>query len=129
MKVPLYAVGTGAIKEDLFAFFKIAEAGPGYMHFVDHLDDEYFKQLCGEECRSRYVKGYEVKEWHKIRKRNEALDCRVYAYAALHILPRNLLASRESARQLAGEPGETAKIASKPVPRRNRRRRNTLFDL
>ena len=31
---------------------------------------------------TRLVKGYKRMEWQKIRERNEALDCRVYARAA-----------------------------------------------
>jgi len=31
-------------------------------------------------------KGFAMREWYKIRQRNEALDCRVYAYAAQHSL-------------------------------------------
>ena len=35
----------------------------------------------------RYVKGFAVREWKKkASDRNEALDCFVYSYAALHYL-------------------------------------------
>jgi phage terminase large subunit GpA-like protein len=43
---------------------------------------EYFKQLTAEQLVTRIVKGYPKRIWQKIRDRNEALDCRVYARAA-----------------------------------------------
>ena len=43
----------------------------------------------------RYVRGFPVREWHKTVERNEALDCRVYALAALKITNPSLkLAAR-----------------------------------
>jgi phage terminase large subunit GpA-like protein len=35
-----------------------------------------------EQLVTKMVKGYPKREWQKIRNRNEALDCRVYARAA-----------------------------------------------
>ena len=39
---------------------------------------------------TRYSKGFPIREWHKTRPRNEALDARVYALAALKILNPNM---------------------------------------
>ena len=44
--------------------------------------EEYFKQITAEQLVTRVVKGYRRLEWQKMRERNEALDCRVYARAA-----------------------------------------------
>jgi phage terminase large subunit GpA-like protein len=44
--------------------------------------EEYFKQITAEQLVTKLVKGYRRHEWQKMRERNEALDCRVYARAA-----------------------------------------------
>jgi phage terminase large subunit GpA-like protein len=54
---------------------------PGYCHFP-HYGEEYFKQITAEQLVTKIVKGYRRHEWQKMRDRNEALDCRVYARAA-----------------------------------------------
>ena len=47
--------------------------------------------LTAEEKRTKInKKGFPVREWYKTRDRNEALDCRVYALAALHAMQLNL---------------------------------------
>lgn len=60
---------------------------PGLCHFPADRDAEWFKQLTAEKMVTRYVKGQPIREWTKPDKaRNEALDCRVYALAALKIM-------------------------------------------
>jgi phage terminase large subunit GpA-like protein len=61
--------------------------GPGYIHFPDDaaFDEEYFDQLAAEKLITRYRHGRPSREWQQIRPRNEALDCLVYALAALHL--------------------------------------------
>ena len=54
---------------------------PGYCHFPRY-SEEYFKQITAEQLVTKIVKGYRRHEWQKMRERNEALDCRVYARAA-----------------------------------------------
>ena len=54
---------------------------PGYCHFPKY-SEEYFKQITAEQLVTKIVKGYRRHEWQKMRERNEALDCRVYARAA-----------------------------------------------
>jgi phage terminase large subunit GpA-like protein len=51
------------------------------VHFPEY-NTEYFKQLTAEQLVKKIVKGYPKRIWQKIRDRNEALDCRVYARAA-----------------------------------------------
>ncbi|MFT6460472.1 MAG: phage terminase large subunit GpA-like protein [Pseudophaeobacter arcticus] len=43
-----------------------------------------------ESLRTKYLKGFPIREWHSLRPRNEAFDCRVYALAALKILNPNI---------------------------------------
>jgi phage terminase large subunit GpA-like protein len=63
---------------------RLPKAGPGYLHFPIGIDDaqEYFEQITAERRVTKYQKGFAKHEWVKVRKRNEALDCLVYAYAA-----------------------------------------------
>jgi phage terminase large subunit GpA-like protein len=61
------------------------EAPPGLCHFPQY-EVEYFKQLTAEQQVERKDRrGFPVREWQKIRARNEALDARVYATAAAYV--------------------------------------------
>ncbi|ABK45241.1 phage terminase GpA [Magnetococcus marinus MC-1] len=83
-KVPLFIVGVDACKEAILSRLRIEEPGPGYLHFPMQRDGDYFKQLTAESVVTRYHKGRPIREWKKRDSdRNEALDCRVYAMAAL----------------------------------------------
>jgi hypothetical protein len=54
----------------------------GYVH-LPKVDAEYVQQLCSEQLITRRDRnGFPFREWQKIRERNEALDCYVYARAA-----------------------------------------------
>lgn len=79
--VKLWTVGTHTIKSTIYSRLRLAEPGPGYVHFPIGLDDEFYEQLCAEKLQSSYKKGFEVKDWVKTRARNEVLDTLVYAYA------------------------------------------------
>lgn len=86
LRVPLFTVGVSAIKETIYFRLKRDEPGPGYMHFSRHVnDEEYFRQLTAEQLVTKWRRGVPERRWVKTRERNEALDCRVYAYAALLI--------------------------------------------
>ena len=78
-------MGVGLIKSELYQWLQLApdEQGfpPGYCHFPRY-EAEYFKQLTAEQLVTKVVKGYPKREWQKLRERNEALDCRIYARAA-----------------------------------------------
>jgi len=95
-KVDLFIVGVDEAKVTVMRRLAQQTIGPGYCHFPDGRDEEHFKMLTAEKLLTRYVKGYPVREWHQTRPRNEGLDCRVYAYAALKILKpaMNQLAER-----------------------------------
>lgn len=90
--VKLYVIGVDEAKDTLMSRLVMPEVGPGYCHFskaqvggFEINDDEYFKQLTAEKKIIVMVKGFAKREWHVVRdnKRNEAFDCRVYAYAVL----------------------------------------------
>lgn len=85
--VEVYPVGSDTIKSTLFARLKLNAPGPGYMHFHAKASPDFFSQLTAEKQITRYVKGFPVREWvKKSGARNEALDCSVYAYAAMQWL-------------------------------------------
>lgn len=81
--VDLFIVGTDNSKNVVMRRLKISEPGPGYCHFPAGRDPDWFRQLTAEKCVTKYVKGFPKREWVKESgRRNEALDCRVYAFAA-----------------------------------------------
>lgn len=83
-KAPVFLVGSTAGKDLLLGRLKNVGKGPGVIHFNSILPDSYFEQLTAEKVRTKYVKGYPVREYFKPDSaRNEALDCLVYANAAL----------------------------------------------
>jgi phage terminase large subunit GpA-like protein len=90
--VKVWPVNSGMAKEELYRWLRLErptdedlEQGvpfpPGYCHFPRY-SEEYFRQVTAEQLVAKLVKGYRKLEWQKMRERNEALDCRVYARAA-----------------------------------------------
>jgi phage terminase large subunit GpA-like protein len=79
--VKLWPVGVDAIKSLIYGRLRMITPGPGYLHFPIGLDEEFYQQLCAEKQIARYSKGFAIREWVKMRSRNEALDTLVYAYA------------------------------------------------
>jgi phage terminase large subunit GpA-like protein len=80
----VHMVGTDTVKSVVYGRLKHNEPGPGYIHFPGDAPPDYFSQLVAEKQVTRYVKGFPVREWtKKAGERNEALDCKVYAYAVL----------------------------------------------
>ena len=94
-KVDLFTVGVDEAKAMVARRLGVAEPGPGHCHFPADRDAEWFQQITAEKLVTRFVKGFPTREWHKVRPRNEALDCRVYALAALKILNPNLRRATE----------------------------------
>jgi phage terminase large subunit GpA-like protein len=84
--VKLWPIGTDTAKAEIYGRLRIAEPGPGYVWLSKHLPGEVFEQLTAERLVTRYIKGHPKLEWVKpAGKRNEALDCAVYALAAAHM--------------------------------------------
>ena len=118
-KINLFPVGVDTAKEIVYARLKMADAGDGYCHFPLGRDEEYFRMLTAERKVIKYFKGRPRLEWQKIRTRNEALDCRVYATAALAILNANLSTLYQQAQNRV-QSGQQAHPARRPVmPRRS----------
>jgi phage terminase large subunit GpA-like protein len=61
--------------------------GAGYCHFPLNRERDYFDMLTAERIKARTVHGRAERYFQKPDGvRNEALDCRAYATAALHAL-------------------------------------------
>jgi phage terminase large subunit GpA-like protein len=94
----LWLVAVSMLKSETYRFFRLDRPtdedladGAGYpagtIHLPTWADSEVAKQLTAEQLVSTKTKrGYGRMEWQKLRERNEALDCRVYARAGAHML-------------------------------------------
>jgi phage terminase large subunit GpA-like protein len=83
----VWLIGTDTAKSLFAGRMRVAKPGPGYLHFSEELDEEYFEQLTSERLVTKYVKGRPKLEWQKTAgKRNEALDLEVYCLAAAQYL-------------------------------------------
>ena len=82
--VDLYIVGVDNAKSVVTKRLEIESPGPGYCHFPADRDPTWFRGLTAEKMITKFVKGRPKREWTVIEgRRNEPLDCRVYAFAAL----------------------------------------------
>jgi phage terminase large subunit GpA-like protein len=81
--IQLWPVGSSAAKQVLYARLNIDTPGPGFVHTTKSLPEDFWDQLISERLLTKYVRGYPMLEWQLPKgRRNEALDCAVYAYAA-----------------------------------------------
>lgn len=88
-QVPILMLNTTIIKNDIHEAYRNVEPGPGYIHFPDHLEQDYFEQLTSEKpIDQRDKRGNKVRYWVKKKPniRNEALDLMVYAFGVVHHL-------------------------------------------
>ncbi len=111
-KVPLFHIGVNAAKDEIYSALEVDTPGPLYCHFPDKeaYDEEYFKQLLAE----KRVNGV----WKKRgRKRNEAIDCRVYARAALAIAGVDVdeLAKRDKILKFSKKETKKRRLLSKGI--------------
>lgn len=77
-------LGTTSAKDSIRQRLHQEKPGSGYMHFPSDRDRNYFSQLLAERLVDKKGRGRTFKVWECPKNRaNEALDCRVYAFAAL----------------------------------------------
>ena len=109
--IPLYVIGVNTGKDWLFARLKADKL----IHFSDSLDMEYFAQLTAEKKEVIMRGGRQTFRYVKTRKRNETLDCFLYAMSSKEILNPNyqILEQRKGYR-----PSEDDEDALKPPRRR-----------
>lgn len=87
-KAELWMIGSDTGKDAWYSRIRIKEPGPGYCHFPLAYDRTYFAMLTSEQVRTKFVKGRPMREWFlPPNRRNEALDIRVLALAALLARP------------------------------------------
>ncbi len=87
----LWTVGTSFLKAEIYGKLKLKvnedqSFPPWYCHFPSAYEPYYFRMLTAEHLQKRIVRGFAVYEWVKSFARNEALDCRIYARAAMAML-------------------------------------------
>lgn len=87
-RVQVHLVGTDTIKDTIFERVKLAQPGPGYMHFplLVEYSREYFKGLASEVKKPNYIGKSQIQDGYKYVKqhqRNEPLDLKVYNQATL----------------------------------------------
>jgi len=151
--VQLWPVGTDTAKGVLYGRFGIESGAAGSVHFSKDLPDEFYAQITAEKLITRYHKGHPIQEWVKpSHRRNEALDCTVYALAAAYHLGMNKFSERDWTRleeivqpitkdlfenneQIAAENekksektgGKTHKVKKKTAQKPRRKKTNTGF--
>ena len=77
-------IGVTVAKDAVYARLKVPTPGPGFCHFPKGRSPIWFEQLTSEVVETQYLRGFPKRVFIlPPGKRNEALDCRVYAYAAL----------------------------------------------
>ncbi|KTT24252.1 terminase [Pseudomonas oryzihabitans] len=104
-------IGVNAAKDAVRSRLHLSAPGPGYMHFPTTRDINYFAQLTAERSVRKTSGGQHYRVWELPPGRaNEALDCRVYAYAALCGLQHMGLKLNKRAEEVNATLGE-------PVPR------------
>lgn len=95
MKATLFTLGVDSGKSLVMGALSVEEEGAGFVHYPMQTErgfiEGFFKQLTAEVFENVFdrEKGVHKMAWRKIRERNEALDCAVYARAAIELLSPN----------------------------------------
>ena len=91
----------------------------GFCHFPKY-GEEYFKQLTAERLVTvKDRRGFPHREWRKMRERNEALDCRIYARAAAAALGIDRFTDTiwQKLEQNLGRTSRTTALSTTPQPK------------
>ena len=97
--VQLWPIGTDTAKSVIYGRYGIEVGQPASIHFSKDLPDEFYAQITAEKLITRYHRGHPIQEWVKpSHKRNEVLDCTVYALAAAYHLGMNKFSERDWSR-------------------------------
>jgi phage terminase large subunit GpA-like protein len=82
-KCRVYMVGTNSAKDMWYSWLRRTIVGPGYVHFDADTDHDYLEGLTSEQRVRHEIGGKIVRRYEVIEgRRNEPLDCAVYALAA-----------------------------------------------
>src|SRR5471032_2770467 len=109
-------IGVNAAKDSIRSRLHLTQSGPGYMHFPTDRDINYFAQMTSERSVRKTSGGQHYRVWELPPGRaNEALDCRVYAYAALCGLMHMGLKLNKRAEEVGASIGPVLLRAPVPV--------------
>lgn len=129
-KTHLYTIGVDAGKAAILnGSLRVVEPGPKYCHFPKRddagYDYTYFAGLLSERQELKVTNGRTKYQWVKLpgHERNEALDCRNYATAALYILDPDMDAIE---RKIKEQNGQWPK-QSEPVRRQRKVKRRSVY--
>ncbi len=126
----LWTVASATFKSETYRFLRLvaptdeeiatgARHPAGYLHLPRGTEAEWVKQLVAEQLVTVKTKrGFARLEWQKLRERNEALDCRVYARAAAWIAGADRWSERkwrDLEAQVGAETKEAA-VVETPLP-------------
>lgn len=115
-RAALFSIGTDTAKELTYSRLSLGEKGAGFMHFPNDRPEDWFRQLTSETKVTRYKNGVPFARFENPSKaRNEALDIRVYATAALSLLRVNWDKLKQTIQK---PPTKKAKVAKKKNPRK-----------
>lgn len=125
--VRLYPINVDDAKAEILGALSIVAAGPGYFHFPERVDEDFFSQLCAEHRETRYNKAKVATHtvWVQDRERNEALDCAVLCLAALKLLNPNLRHMAEELAAAAPPNGDGGGGSPAPQPQARPQQRRT----
>lgn len=85
-RVQVFPLVSNKAKASIYFRLQRKDHGPGFIHFHESLDPEWFEQLTAERMKRTYNRGKLSYSFKAIRARNEALDCMAYALGALAML-------------------------------------------
>ena len=123
IKCTVFTLGSDSIKGLVYSRLAVPSPGPGFCHFPEAYDLDYFEQLTAEIAVTNWVKGQPTIQYI-LREgvRNEALDCRCYNVAALEILRPNWVRLMEKTHAAKESPPqkEARRRGSRGVKRRRR---------
>lgn len=119
-KVRQFLLGTQRLKSLLFGYFGMTAPGAGYCHVPESYPAKWFEMLQAEHLVTRKIGSHEVSTWEKVKPnaRNEAIDCRAYALAALLSLRVDLKGMVAELKAQASK--ETEQVVGKANPSRTR---------
>ncbi|UCP00092.1 phage terminase large subunit family protein [Metapseudomonas lalkuanensis] len=122
-KVYKTEVGTDNAKELIYSRLRIPvvipwESTPGCVHFPANdeiCDEDELKQITAEKKKAVMVKGKRELRWDSGGRRNEALDCFVYALAALRISQQRFGLDLDALAVAMAKPVKAEVIEKKPT--------------
>lgn len=124
----VWRLGVDSIKAAIYRYLTAAPGDPGYCQFPDTYELQHFHQLTAERVVLRHVAGHPVQIWElPPGRRNEVLDCRTYAMAALERLaPRRSAILRASSGYPQGYPQDSGAVTSRRIEGRALRERDAI---